>query len=70
MSLLIITRMKGQNEIFCQPTIACIFGHEPQQIATRATGRRPLLYSILSKYCKWLVSPVWFRNLPISGCVR
>jgi len=25
MSLLIVTRMKGQNEIFCQPTIASIF---------------------------------------------
>jgi len=30
MSLLIIRRMKGQNEIYCQPTIASVFDHEPQ----------------------------------------
>jgi len=30
MSLLIITRTKGLNEIFRQPTIASIFDHEWQ----------------------------------------
>jgi len=43
MSLLIITGMKGQNEIFCQPTVATICGCEAQQISTLATGRRPRL---------------------------
>jgi len=56
----LITRMKGQKEIFCQPTVASIFDREPQ-IATRATGRRPLFN------CKWLVSPVWFRNFGFLG---
>jgi len=26
-------------------------------------------FKVLWKYCKWLVSPVWFRNLRISGYV-
>jgi len=30
MSFLIITTMKGENETFCQPTIASNFDHEPQ----------------------------------------
>jgi len=30
MSLLITTKMKGGNEIFCQPTIASIFDREPR----------------------------------------
>jgi len=44
-----MTRMKGQNGIFCQPTIASICDREPQQISTRATGRRPLLLSFKSR---------------------
>jgi len=56
--------MKGQKEIFCQPTTA-IFDRDPQadDHCFKAFCR-----NTASGY--WLVPPVCFRNLQISGCVR
>jgi len=57
--------MKAENEIFCQPTIASLFDREP-----RGLQAGDHCFKASWRNTEWLVSPVRFRNLQISGYVR